>query len=76
MSAGLACREVSVTLGGRRVLAGVTADVRPGELTSILGPNGSGKSTRTVRGRVRRADGGHRRRQGARIRVQSAPARC
>lgn len=37
--------EVSVTLGGRVLFAGVDAQVRPGEFLAVLGPNGSGKST-------------------------------
>ena len=41
----LRAREVSVRVGGRRVLHGVTCEVRPGEVLGILGPNAAGKST-------------------------------
>jgi iron complex transport system ATP-binding protein len=41
----LAARGVDVRLGGRLVLRGVDAAVRPGRVTVILGPNGAGKST-------------------------------
>jgi len=45
---------VSVTLGGRVVLAGVTARVRHGGFLGVIGPNGAGKSTllRAVAGLV------------------------
>jgi zinc/manganese transport system ATP-binding protein len=44
-TAMVSLREAGVRLGGRPVLSGVTADVRPGEFVTVLGPNGSGKST-------------------------------
>ena len=37
--------DASVELGGRDVLAGVTAAVEPGDLVVIVGPNGAGKTT-------------------------------
>ena len=41
----LSARNVSASLGGRPILAGVDVDVVPSELHVLVGPNGSGKST-------------------------------
>lgn len=41
----LAAHDLSVRLGNHPALAGVTAALRPGEITAICGPNGAGKST-------------------------------
>ena len=41
----VAFEEVRVTLGGVRILDGVTATVPAGGCTAIVGPNGSGKTT-------------------------------
>lgn len=37
--------NVSVTLGGNRIIHEVTTELRRGELTALIGPNGAGKST-------------------------------
>ena len=41
----LAAENLVLTLGGARVLAGVSAIFAPGQVTAILGPNGAGKSS-------------------------------
>ncbi|MEA2148862.1 MAG: UDP-glucose/iron transport system ATP-binding protein [Solirubrobacteraceae bacterium] len=42
---GIDARGIEVTLGGRRVLAGVDLRIGPGEVTGLLAPSGAGKST-------------------------------
>ena len=41
----IAINGLGADLGGRAVLRGVKATLRPGTLTGIIGPNGAGKST-------------------------------
>ena len=42
---GVSFRDVSVSYGGRAVLAGFNLELAPGSLTALLGPSGVGKST-------------------------------
>jgi polar amino acid transport system ATP-binding protein len=43
--AEIAIRNVSKSLGGKKVLAGISADVKKGEAVVVIGPSGSGKTT-------------------------------
>ncbi|WP_052171904.1 ABC transporter ATP-binding protein [Paracoccus sanguinis] len=40
----IAVRDLGVTIGGQRVLEGVTLDLAPGRVTGLVGESGSGKS--------------------------------
>ncbi|MBO9709490.1 MAG: ABC transporter ATP-binding protein [Caulobacter sp.] len=41
----LIAEGLNVALGGKSILAGVSARFRPGQVTAVVGPNGAGKST-------------------------------
>tara|TARA_B100000482_G_scaffold122219_1_gene88382 strand:+ start:599 stop:1327 length:729 start_codon:yes stop_codon:yes gene_type:complete len=41
----LALKDVSISLGGRRLVNSVNLDLNPGEVVGLLGPNGAGKTT-------------------------------
>jgi iron complex transport system ATP-binding protein len=45
VSTALEARDLSVTIGGARILAGVSATVDRGEWVTVIGPNGAGKTT-------------------------------
>ena len=41
----LQARDVTYTVNGSTLVAGVDVDVRPGRVVALIGPNGAGKST-------------------------------
>jgi branched-chain amino acid transport system ATP-binding protein len=41
----LATRDLGLDIGGAHIVAGVSLEVREGELVGIIGPNGAGKTT-------------------------------
>lgn len=51
--------DLTCTAGGKRLLGGVSLDVRPGRLTVAIGPNGAGKTTllRALAGEILPASG-------------------
>ncbi len=55
----LAAENLSISLGGKRILQGVDVAVSQGEIVTLIGPNGSGKTTliRALLGLVRPDDG-------------------
>ncbi|RWE70419.1 ATP-binding cassette domain-containing protein, partial [Mesorhizobium sp.] len=38
-------RDISVAIGGRRIVSHVDFAAQPGAVSAIVGPNGSGKTT-------------------------------
>ena len=58
-TAAVIARDVRKRYGTREILAGLTFDVRRGELFALLGPNGAGKTTTVeILEGYRRVDGG------------------
>jgi len=45
VSEALAARDVTVVIGGARILSDVSATVERGEWVTVIGPNGAGKTT-------------------------------
>lgn len=45
MSSLLSVKDLSISFGGVKAVDGVSFDVQPGEVFTIVGPNGAGKST-------------------------------
>ena len=41
----LSVKDLSISFGGIKAVDGITFDVKPGEVFTIVGPNGAGKST-------------------------------
>ena len=41
----LRVRDLSVTIGGSKILSGVDLHLHCGQLVAVIGPNGAGKST-------------------------------
>jgi len=65
----IACDRLTITRGGKTVLADVSLAIQEGEFVGVLGPNGSGKTTlmRAILGMIPAAGGS--------IRVLDAPVR-
>ncbi|MGB8349699.1 MAG: ATP-binding cassette domain-containing protein, partial [Gaiella sp.] len=60
---GLRLEDLSVERGGRAVVAGVSLEIPPGQVTALLGANGAGKSSLVI------AVGGLLRKSGGRVLV-------
>ncbi|MGB7182511.1 MAG: ATP-binding cassette domain-containing protein, partial [Burkholderiaceae bacterium] len=41
----LSVKDLSISFGGIKAVDGISFDVQPGEVFTIVGPNGAGKST-------------------------------
>lgn len=65
----LRVRDLSYSLGGRRVLDRLCFELKPAQITTIIGPNGAGKSTlvNLVTGLITGFEGEIERRPGLRI---------
>jgi ABC-2 type transport system ATP-binding protein len=60
VDAAVEIADLVKTYGGRTAVAGITLDVRPGEILALLGPNGAGKTTTVeICEGFRTADSGH-----------------
>ena len=55
----LEARDISVSLGHRKILKNCSLSAKQGEFIGIIGPNGAGKSTflKAVRGMIPRSSG-------------------
>lgn len=45
MSSALSVKDLSLNIGGAKILDGITLDVAPNETLGIIGPNGAGKTS-------------------------------
>ncbi len=55
----MTAQDITCTAGGKRLLGGVSLNVRPGRLTVAIGPNGAGKTTllRALAGEISPSEG-------------------
>ena len=67
MSPILEIENLRLGYSGKTILSGISFDVNPGEVVSIIGPNGTGKTT------LVKAVSGHLPPAGGRIRIQGRP---